>query len=64
MPDISAGFLSLLILMFWGLVCYGAYRVIKGGFERSQSERLNGYGIFGTILLLLLLVWTVAYFLT
>ena len=58
------GFLALLILMFWGLVCYGAYRSIKGGFERSQSERLNGYGIFAIVLVLLLLSWTVAYFLT
>jgi hypothetical protein len=27
----------------------------KGGFERSQSERLDGYGIFAIVLVLLLL---------
>jgi hypothetical protein len=47
-----------------GLCAYGSYRAIKGGFERSQSERLNGYGIFAIVLVVLFLGWTVAYFLT
>ena len=32
---------------------YGAYRAIRGGFQRSQSERLTGYGIVGCFVLLI-----------
>ena len=46
--------------MIWFILCvlcaYFAYRAIKGGFERPQSERLNGYGIFAIVLLLLIVV--------
>jgi hypothetical protein len=34
------------------LLGYLAYRCIRGGFERPQSERLNGFGVFGGVLLL------------
>jgi hypothetical protein len=43
------------------LLFYLAYRAIRGGFERPQSERLNGYGVFALILLFFVgvkaLVW-------
>ena len=46
--------------MIWvllGAVCaYCAYRAIKGGFERPQSERLNGYGIFAIVLVLMIIL--------
>jgi len=35
---------------------YGAYRAIRGGFERSQSERLTGYGIIGCVVLLMIVM--------
>jgi hypothetical protein len=44
---------SLLGLGFLAaLLGYLAYRCIRGGFERPQSERLNGFGVFGGFLLL------------
>jgi hypothetical protein len=36
--------------LLWTICGYFAYRAIKGGFERSQSERLNGYGVFAIAL--------------
>jgi hypothetical protein len=46
--------------MIWISLCalcaYLAYRAIKGGFERSQSERLNGYGIFAIVLFLVIIL--------
>ena len=45
-------------IIFWiltALAFYGAYRAFKGGFERPQSERLNGYGILGIAIVLLVL---------
>ena len=45
----------LWILLFLG-AGYGAYRAIRGGFERSQSERLTGYGILGGAVLLLVVL--------
>ena len=38
------------------LCAYFAYRAIKGGFERPQSERLNGYGIFAIVLFLVIIL--------
>ena len=35
---------------------YGAYRAVRGGFERSQSERLTGYGIIGCVVLLMIVM--------
>ena len=37
--------------VLWAICAYAAYRAIKGGFERPQSERLNGYGIFGLVII-------------
>ena len=37
-------------IVLWAICVYAAYRAIKGGFERPQSERLNGYGIFGLVI--------------
>ena len=45
------GFLGFLIA---ALLLYFAYRCFAGGFERPQSERLNGFGIFAIVLMLLL----------
>ena len=42
--------LWLLVVLACG---YGAYRAFRGGFERSQSERLGSYGIIGCIVLLI-----------
>jgi hypothetical protein len=45
-------------IIFWivtALAFYAACRAIKGGFERPQSERLNGYGILGIAIVLLVL---------
>ena len=39
------------LLLFMG-AGYGAYRAIRGGFQRSQSERLTGYGIIGCVVIL------------
>ena len=44
----------VLWLAIFLLCAYGAYRAIRGGFRRPQSDRLNGYGIFACILLLML----------
>ena len=44
--------------VLWAICAYAAYRAIKGGFERPQSERLNGYGIFGLVVVaVLILSW-------
>ena len=44
--------------VLWAVCAYAAYRAIKGGFERPQSERLNGYGIFGLVVVAaLILAW-------
>jgi len=45
----------LWILLFLG-AGYGAYRAIRGGFERSQSERLTGYGIIGCVVILFVIL--------
>jgi hypothetical protein len=42
----------ILWLLFFLGTGYGAYRIIRGGFERSQSERLTGYGIIGCVVFL------------
>ena len=47
--------MTMIIVLLITLACaYGAYRAIRGGFERPQSERWTGYGIVGVIVLLLL----------
>jgi hypothetical protein len=58
------GFVALLFAigsLLWSLLGFGflaaqlgylAYRCIRGGFERPQSEKLNGFGVFGCFLLL------------
>ena len=38
---------------------YAAYRIIRGGFERPQSDRLTGYGIIGCMVLILMVMWLV-----
>ena len=44
--------------VLWVICAYAAYRAIKGGFERPQSERLNGYGIFGLVVVAaVILAW-------
>ena len=49
--------------VFWFLLTflcgYGAYRIIRGGFERPQSDKLTGYGIVGCIVLALVAVWLI-----
>jgi hypothetical protein len=42
------GFLAAALLL------YLAYRCFAGGFERPQSEKLNGFGIFAIVLAILL----------
>ena len=49
--DMFSGFVGFLIA---ALLLYLAYRCIAGGFKRPQSERLNGFGIFAIVLMLLL----------
>ena len=44
----------MLTILIAALLLYVAYRAIRGGFRQPQSEKLNGYGIFACILLLLL----------
>ena len=44
--------------VLWAICVYAAYRAIKGGFERPQSERLNGYGIFALVIVAaVILAW-------
>ena len=44
-------------MIFWvlvsGLCGYLAYRAIRGGFERPQWQRLNGFGVLGIGLVLI-----------
>jgi DMSO/TMAO reductase YedYZ heme-binding membrane subunit len=47
------GFFGFLIA---ALLLYIAYRCFAGGFERPQSEKFNGFGIFAIVLMLLLAV--------
>lgn len=46
-----------MLTLLWLLVViacgYGAYRAIRGGFERRQSDKLSFYGIIGCIVLLI-----------
>jgi hypothetical protein len=50
----------LWLLLFVG-AGYGAYRAIRGGFQRSQSERLTGYGIIGCVVLVLVVLSLTTY---
>jgi multisubunit Na+/H+ antiporter MnhB subunit len=36
---------------------YGAYRVIRGGFRSPQSEKLNVFGVFGYVIVVVLAAW-------
>jgi len=50
--------MSSIVWLLLTLLCgYTAYRVIRGGFERPQSDKLTGYGILGCIVLVLVAVW-------
>jgi hypothetical protein len=51
------GFVFWFLLTF--LCGYTAYRIIRGGFERPQSEKLTGYGIIGCIVLCLVAVYLI-----
>jgi hypothetical protein len=49
--------------VFWFLLtflcAYGAYRAVRGGFERPQSDKLTGYGIIGCIVLCFLAAYLI-----
>jgi hypothetical protein len=49
--------------IFWflltALCAYGSYRIIRGDFERSQSDKLTGYGIIGCIVLFFVAVYLI-----
>jgi hypothetical protein len=49
--------------IFWFLLtflsAYGAFRAIRGGFERPQSDKLTGYGIIGCIVLCLVAAYLI-----
>jgi hypothetical protein len=51
------GFFFWFLLTF--LCVYGAYRAIRGGFERPQSDKLTGYGIVGCVVLCLVAVYLI-----
>jgi len=53
------GFVFWFLLTF--LLGYLAWRAIRGGFEQPQSAKLNGYGIFACILVLILAVSGIAH---
>jgi prolipoprotein diacylglyceryltransferase len=40
---------------------YGAYRIIRGGFRKPQSQKLNVFGILGYVIMILLAAWLVAF---
>jgi hypothetical protein len=44
---------GLLSFALVALLLYLAWRAIRGGFERPQSERLNTFGVIGGVVLLL-----------
>lgn len=47
---------TVLVILFVILCGYGAYRAFRGGFQRSQSERLTGYGIIGIAVIVILVI--------
>ena len=47
---------TVLAILFVILCGYGAYRAIRGGFQRSQSERLTGYGIIGIAVIVIVVI--------
>ena len=49
--------LTIIWLLIVSACAYGAYRAIRGGFERPQSEKWTGYSIIGIAVLLMLIVW-------
>jgi len=40
-------------MLFAALCGYLAYRIIRGGFEKPQSKKLNAFGVIACVLLLL-----------
>ena len=53
----------MLTILITALLLYCAYRAFRGGFVRPQTQRLNGYGIFACVLLLILtLSWAAEFF--
>ena len=48
---------SFVGFIFWflltGLCGFLAYRAIRGGVERPQWQRLNGFGVFGIALVVI-----------
>jgi hypothetical protein len=48
--------ITVLVILFVILCGYGAYRAIRGGFKRSQSERLTGYGIIGIAVVVIVVI--------
>jgi hypothetical protein len=50
--------------VFWfllaSLCAYASYRIIRGGFERPQSDKLTGYGIVGCIVLVFVAVYLIS----
>ncbi len=52
--------MGLIGLIFWVVTIalgYGAYRIIRGGFRSPQSEKLNFFGIFGYVIVVVLAAW-------
>ena len=49
--------LMIFWLLFVSACAYGAYRAIRGGFERPQSDKWTGYSIIGIAVMLMLAVW-------
>jgi hypothetical protein len=47
---------TVLVILFVILCGYGAYRAFRGGFQRSQSERLTGYGIIGIAVVIIVVI--------
>ena len=47
--------MSLLVSILGLALLYLAYRIIRNGFARPQSERLNVFGVIGCILILIVI---------
>ena len=50
--------LTLFLFLLACLGVYAAFRIVRGGFARPQSERLNAYGVIAcAVLLILAMSW-------